>query len=80
MKVIEISDELYDRLKTFVVDPFDDTPEIVLGRVVDIVDKAKSKWISWDAEAEAEQKVEPQPRSSKRSRSGSGQEHVGVAL
>ncbi len=79
MKVIEISDELYDRLKTFVVDPFDDTPEIVLGRVVDIADKAKSKWISWDAEAEAEveQKVEPQPRSSKRR---SGQEQVGVAL
>ena len=82
MKVIEISDELYERLKAFVVDPFDDTPEIVLGRVVDIVDKAKSKWTSWDAEAEAEQKAEqkaePQPRSSKRSRSG--QEQVGIAL
>ncbi len=80
MKVIEISDELYDRLKTFVVDPFDDTPEIVLGRVVDIADKAKSKWISWDAEAEeeVEQVEKPQPRSSKRSRSG--QEQVGMAL
>ena len=78
MKVIEISDELYDRLKTFVVDPFDDTPEIVLGRVVDIVDKAKSKWISWDAEEEAEPEEQPQPKSSKRSRSG--QEQVGVAL
>ena len=77
MKVIEISDELYDRLKTFVVDPFDDTPEIVLGRVVDIADKAKSKWISWDAEEEAEQKAEPQPKSSKRR---SGQEQVGMAL
>jgi hypothetical protein len=77
MKVIEISDELYDRLKAFVVDPFDDTPEIVLGRVVDIVDKAKSKWTSWDAEEEVEQVEKPQPRSSKRR---SGQEHVGVAL
>ncbi len=81
MKVIEISDELYERLKTFVVDPFDDTPEIVLGRVVDIVDKAKSKWTSWDAEAaeaEVEQQVEkPQPRNSKRR---SGQEQVGMAL
>lgn len=78
MKVIEISDELYERLKTFVVDPFDDTPEIVLGRVVDIVDKAKSKWISWDAEEDAEPEEQPQPKSSKRSRSG--QEQVGVAL
>lgn len=77
MKVIEISDELYERLKTFVVDPFDDTPEIVLGRVVDIVDKAKSKWISWDAEEEAEPEEKPQPRPSKRR---SGQEQVGVAL
>ncbi len=80
MKTIEISDELYDRLKAFVVDPFDDSPEIVLGRVVDIADKAKSKWISWDAEAEeeVEQVEKPQPRPSKRSRSG--QEQVGMAL
>ncbi|MHC4085021.1 MAG: hypothetical protein ACYSWZ_17440 [Planctomycetota bacterium] len=78
MKAIEISDELYDRLKAFVVDPFDDSPEIVLGRVVDIADKAKSKWISWDAEEEVEQVVEkPQTRPSKRR---SGQEQVGVAL
>lgn len=78
MKTIQISEELYDRLKTFVVDPFDDTPEIVLGRVVDIADKAKSKWISWDAEEEVEQVVEkPQPRPSKRR---TGQEQVGVAL
>ena len=79
MKVIEISDELYDRLKTFVVDPFDDTPEIVLGRVVDIADKAKSKWISWDAEAEAEPEEQPRPKSSP-SKRRSGQEQVGVAL
>ncbi len=77
MKVIEISDELYERLKTFVVDPFDDTPEIVLGRVVDIVDKAKSKWISWDAEEAAEPEAQPQTKSSKRR---SGQEQVGMAL
>ncbi|MGB2809889.1 MAG: hypothetical protein WBC22_19270 [Sedimentisphaerales bacterium] len=78
MKTIQISEELYDRLKTFVVDPFDDTPEIVISRVVDIVDKARSKWTSWDAEEEAEQEAESQPKSSKRSRSG--QEQVGMAL
>jgi len=78
MKTIQISEELYDRLKAFVVDPFDDTPEIVISRVVDIVDKARSKWTSWDAEEGAEPEAEPQPKSSKRSRSG--QEQVGMAL
>lgn len=79
MKTIEISDELYERLKAYVVDPFDDNPEKVIGRVVDIAEKAKSKWISWEAEAEAKQKEpEAKPQTPKRSRSG--QEHVGVAL
>lgn len=82
MKVIEISDELYDRIKAYVVDPFDDTPEKVIGRVVDIAEKAKSKWISWEAESEAETKKqkerEPRPQPPKSSRSG--QEHVGIAL
>jgi hypothetical protein len=77
MKTIQISEELYDRLKAFVVDPFDDTPEVVIGRVVDIVDKAKSKWISWDAEEGAEKEAEPKTQQSKRR---SGQEQVGVAL
>ncbi len=79
MKTIEISDELSARLKAFVVDPFDDTPEKVIGRVLDIADKAKSKWTSWDVEKEAKQpeQQEPRPRPSKRR---SGQEQVGVAL
>ena len=77
MKTIQISEELSDRLKAFVVDPFDDTPEVVIGRVLDIADKAKSKWISWDAEEEAEQEAESQPKSSKRR---TGQEQVGMAL
>ncbi len=76
MKTIQISEELSDRLKAFVVDPFDDTPEVVIGRVLDIADKAKSKWISWDAQ-EAEQEAEPRPKSSKRR---TGQEQVGMAL
>ena len=77
MKTIEISDELSDRLKAFVVDPFDDTPEVVIGRVLDIADKAKSKWISWDAEEGAEPEAQPRPRNSKRR---TGQEQVGMAL
>ncbi|MHC4633210.1 MAG: hypothetical protein ACYS9C_18345 [Planctomycetota bacterium] len=78
MKTIEISEELSDRLKAYVVDPFDDTPEVVIGRVVDIADKAKSRWISWEeAEEAAEPEGQPQPKSSKRR---TGQEQVGVAL
>lgn len=52
MKDIQISDELYDRLKCCVVDPFDDTPESVISRLIDIVDKARSTWSSWDAQPE----------------------------
>jgi hypothetical protein len=33
MKTIEISEELSDRLKAYVVDPFDDTPEVVIEQV-----------------------------------------------
>jgi predicted CopG family antitoxin len=60
MKTIQISDELYDKLKSFVVDPFDDTPESVIGRLLEITDKAKSKWVAWEDEAE---EGEPQPAS-----------------
>lgn len=48
MKLIRVSDELYDQLKTFVVDPFDDTPETVIGRLANIVNKAKSRWSPLD--------------------------------
>ena len=48
MKNIKVSDELYEKLKIFVADPFDDTPEIVIGRVVDIAQKAKSRWSPLD--------------------------------
>jgi hypothetical protein len=52
MKVIQISDELYDQLKNCVVDPFDDTPESVIGRLVEIVQKARSRWSPLDAHVE----------------------------
>jgi hypothetical protein len=78
VKTIEISEELYDRLKNFVVDPFDDSPEIVISRMIDIVDKARSLWSSWDASEKAGQ--QEQSQSPKVKRSSSGQEHVGIAL
>ena len=49
MKTVEISDELYEELKTFVVDPFEDTTELVIGRLVKIANKAKEKWSSLEA-------------------------------
>ncbi len=64
MKTIQISDELYDKLKSFVVDPFDDTPESVIGRLLDITDKAKSKWTAWENDAEKDGQ-QPASRNSK---------------
>lgn len=55
MTVIKISDELYERLKNCVVDPFDDTPESVISRLMDIVDKARARWASWDSQAQVTQ-------------------------
>ena len=78
MKTIEISEELYDRLKNFVVDPFDDSPEIVINRMIEIVDKARGMWSSWDPSEEEQQKDQSQSRKAKKS--SSGQEQVGIAL
>ena len=44
MKTINVSDELYGKLRDFVVDPFEDTPESILNRLVDIVSKTKARW------------------------------------
>ncbi len=50
MRTLKISDELYEQLKSFIVDPFDDTPEVVVGRLIDIARKAKSRWSPAPAE------------------------------
>ena len=77
MKVIQISDQLYDRLKNCIVDPFDDTPESVIGRLIDIVDKSKSECSSWDAAEDTKQKDGPtSPPKPRNVRSA----HNGVAL
>ncbi|MHC4519064.1 MAG: hypothetical protein ACYTAS_10775 [Planctomycetota bacterium] len=49
MRTVTISDELFDALKGFVVDPFDDTPDIVVGRLIEIVNKAKNRWSPLDS-------------------------------
>ncbi len=48
MKILKISEDTYDQLKTFVVDPFDDTPDSVVTRLMDITDKAKKRWSAFD--------------------------------
>lgn len=55
MKNLKISDELYDELKNWVVDPFDDTPEIVIKRAVDIAGKARVRWCAMDTFVNEEQ-------------------------
>jgi hypothetical protein len=60
MKSIQISDELYDKLKDFVVDPFDDSPESVITRLLDIAGKAKNKWSVWDGHAEQTERPQKQ--------------------
>jgi hypothetical protein len=63
MRTVTISDELFEELKTFVVDPFDDTPDLVIGRLIAIVKKAKSRWSPLeenDAQAEPRQQTESQ--------------------
>jgi len=49
MRTVKVSDELFEELKSLVVDPFDDTPDTVIGRLIDIVKKANSRWSPLDA-------------------------------
>ena len=52
MKTLQINDEVYESLKAFVVDPFDDTPNAVLMRLINIANKAQSRWRPFDARSE----------------------------
>jgi hypothetical protein len=62
MRTFRVSDQMYEQLKSFIVDPFDDTPELVIGRLIEIVNKAKTRWASFEAPKtvpEAEPPAEP---------------------
>jgi hypothetical protein len=74
MRTVTISDELFEELKGFVVDPFDDTPDLVIGRLISIVNKAKSRWSPLEdcetpsgtpSEAPSEPQGTPKPRNVK---------------
>ena len=59
MRTFKVSDELYEQLKSFVVDPFDDTPDIVIGRLIEIVSKAKNRWSPFETGEGAEETERP---------------------
>jgi hypothetical protein len=66
MRTVTISDELFESLKSFVVDPFDDTPDLVIGRLIAIVNKAKSRWSPLDeCEGVSETKAAPKHEPAK---------------
>lgn len=44
MRNVAVSDEVYDKLKDFIVDPFEDTVETVIERLIRITDKARDCW------------------------------------
>ena len=60
MKTVQLSDEAYEALKGFIVDPFDDSPEKVIVRLMDIVNKARDRWKPFDPNTQA---AAPQARS-----------------
>jgi hypothetical protein len=53
MKAIQLSDEVYDKLKSYIVDPFEDSPEFVIRRLMEIADKARNMWSSWEPPVES---------------------------
>ncbi len=52
MKTLQINDEVYESLKAFVVDPFDDTPNAVITRLIDIAKKSQNRWHPFGARSE----------------------------
>ncbi len=65
MKMLQISDEVHQKLKAFVADPFEDTPDNVLLRLMDIADKAKGRWSAFEPPPESPDPEVPQPSRSR---------------
>lgn len=60
MRTFRVSDQMYEQLKAFIVDPFDDTPELVIGRLIEIVNKAKARWAAFEAPEAAAREAAPE--------------------
>ena len=85
MRTFKVSDEMYEQLKSFIVDPFDDTPEVVLSRLIEIVNKARDRWSPFEqAEtappAPAAPPAEPAVKSRRREPEGHAEEEAVVVL
>jgi hypothetical protein len=66
MKMLKVSDELFEQLKGLVVDPFDDTPDLVIGRLIEIVNKAKGRWSPLEPQGQPEmQSATTRPHSAR---------------
>jgi hypothetical protein len=75
MKNLQITDEAYEALKTFIIDPFDDSPEKVIVRLMDIVNKARQRWSPFELdEAESKENIDPATPSGTRIREQSMEE------
>lgn len=61
MKQVVLSDEVFEQLKNFIVDPFDETIETVISRLITITVKARERWLTLPADQAAGAAVaEPQ--------------------
>lgn len=76
MKAIKVSDEVYEKLREFVVDPFDDTPQSVITRLVDIADKAKKRWSAFDLTQNDENRPKSMPERVRLTNQNSDQAEV----
>lgn len=74
MRTFQVSDELYEQLKSFVIDPFDDTPDVVIARLIEIVKKARSRWSPFDPCDSAGQDPYPIPVESPQERQPQSQQ------
>ena len=66
MKMLQISDEVYQKLKAFVADPFEDTPNNVLLRLMAIADKAKGRWSAFEPAPKSPDREAQQPSRSQK--------------
>jgi hypothetical protein len=81
MRTFRVSDQMYEQLKSFIVDPFDDTPELVIGRLIEIVNKAKARWAPFEApEAIPEAEPPAKPRRKEKEQEVHEEEESTVVL
>ncbi len=87
MRTFKVSDQMYEQLKSFIVDPFDDTPEVVLSRLVEIVNKARDRWSPFEPAdsappitAAAKPSAEPSPKPRRKEQEANAEEESVVVL